>query len=74
MEAAAEASAFHDALKLSRKEVCGAQVICWHCAVSLARGVIENAADYARLSRFWASPICVVMKRDVWLPWDKGER
>jgi hypothetical protein len=74
MEAAAEAWAFHEALRFPRNDVCGAQVISWHCAESLARGVIDNAADYDRLSRFWTSPIRVVSAREVWLPWDKGER
>jgi hypothetical protein len=74
MESAAEAWAFHEALRRPRENVCGANVICWHCAESLARGVIETTGDYDRLRRFWVSPIRSVDVREVWLPWNKGER
>jgi hypothetical protein len=74
MESAAEAWAFHEALRRPRETVCGANVICWHCAESLARGVIETTGDYDRLRRFWVSPIRSVDVREVWLPWNKGER
>jgi len=69
LEAEAEAWAFGSALHLRAMDVCSAQVVCWHCAASVAAQVIEKGDDeFDRLRGFWVSPIRSHEILPVWLP------
>ena len=69
LEAAAEAWAFGSALHLRAMDVCSAQVVCWHCAASLAAQVIEKGDDeFDRLRGYFVSPIRSYEILPVWLP------
>jgi hypothetical protein len=69
LEAVAEAWAFGSALHLRAMDVCSAQVVCWHCAPSLAAQVIEKGDDeFDRLRGYFVSPIRLHESLPVWLP------
>jgi len=66
LEAAAEAWAFGSALRLRAMDLCSAQVVCWHCAASLAAQALEKGDD--EFDRLHVSPIRSHEILPVWLP------
>jgi hypothetical protein len=67
IEEASEAWAFCESAERP-EDVCGVQVVRWHCVESFAGELVASEENYKRLRCFFVSPVRSVWVREIWVP------